>query len=365
MMKKTLTTLPVLLAITLNLYAQDAREYFKYAKYQYDNFEYTESLEFINKAIKLDSSYLNAYFLRAQIYQELGQYYSSVLDIDRILKADRSETNFTGQCHLVRGRCYMALEKYSRAKEDFDIALRYTKDDPEVLYYQAKLSLNAEDPDRALKYVEQAIRKKEDAAYFGLKAEIKMKKFGDSPESSQYRSIHNDINTAIALDGDNYEFYLIRSTYLKSLGNSDDALTDYDRMIELSPNKDVAYANRGIAKLNNYDYSGAILDLSESIMINPANPETYRYRGLCYNNLNNYNKAYQDFTKSIDILTARFTSLSDKEAAKKQLAETYLMRGHSQNLVGSEIEACRDFLRAYQLGVDKGLNYYRKFCSIY
>lgn len=364
-MKKALTTLVVIILLVVNAFAQDARENFKYAKYYYDDKEYDRALEFIDFALRSDSTYINAYFLRAQIYVELGQYYSAVLDVNRILKTDKSETDFTGQCHLVRGRAYMEMEKYSRARYDFDIAKQFTRDHPDVFYYHAMLSLKLGEPDRSLEYLDRAIQKDPNAAYYMLKSEIKMEKYRDATESSEYRSILSDINAAIALNQDNYELYLIRSKYLNSLGNLDKAMDDYDKVIELSPDKDVAYSNRGLARLNKFDYKGALLDFNESIAINPSNAKAYQLRGLCYNNLNRYQEAHQDFTMSIDLMTRRLSGFTDKVAAKRELAETYLLRGHCQNTMGGEIQACRDFLRAYQLGVSQGLNYYRKFCSAY
>jgi len=81
--------------------------------------------------------------------------------------------------------------------------------------------------------------------------------------------------------------------------------------------------------------------------------------------MNNYSEAYRDFSKSIDLLTIEITSSNEKSNLKNTLAETYLLRGHCLNLMGNNAQACRDFLMASNLGVRKGLNYYRKYCGIY
>lgn len=364
-MKKILTILPVFFIFALSLYGQDARENFKYAKYNFDEGKYEKALKFVNNAIKHDSSYVNAYFLRAQVYHELGEYQSSVVDINRVLKADRSENSFAGQCHLLRGRGYMELEKYSRARYDFGISKKYTRNDPDVTYYEAMLSYKLGNHDEALLALNEAIRRKGDASYYRLKSEVKMSKYRTAPESREYLSVLSDINTAISIDANNYEFYLFRSKYLNSVGRKDQAMKDFDKMIELSPEKDVAYVNRGIARMNNDDYKGAVLDFNESITINPENANAFRHRGLCYNNLNMHPQAYEDFSESITLMTSNVSDNSTMATSKRELAETYLLRGHSQNIMGSEIQACKDFLNAYELGIKQGLNYYRKFCSIY
>ena len=143
------------------------------------------------------------------------------------------------------------------------------------------------------------------------------------------------------------------------------AIKDYNTVIELSPKKEEAYSKRGVIKMNNYDYRSATLDFTRSILINPNEESNYRYRGLCYNNLNNYKEAIKDFSKSIDLLTVKIENSADKDLLKNTLAETYLLRGHCFNLMGSNAQSCLDFLMAYNLGVKKGLNYYRKYCGIY
>jgi tetratricopeptide (TPR) repeat protein len=117
--------------------------------------------------------------------------------------------------------------------------------------------------------------------------------------------------------------------------------------------------------MNNYDYRSAALDFTKSIIINPDDERNYRFRGLCYNNLNNLDDAFRDFTKSIDLLNIELGSSSSKDMIRNKLGETYLLRGHCLNLMGNNAQACRDFLFAHNLGVKKGLNYYRKFCGIY
>ncbi len=81
--------------------------------------------------------------------------------------------------------------------------------------------------------------------------------------------------------------------------------------------------------------------------------------------MSRFAEAQKDFTKSIDILTKELERTANKEIVQKNLAETYLLRGHCLNLMGNNANACRDFLAAYNLGVKKGLNYYRKYCGIY
>ncbi len=56
---------------------------------------------------------------------------------------------------------------------------------------------------------------------------------------------------------------------LLDMGNVSEALTYYNRAIELNPSFYTAYYNRGNAKLNLGDYGGAVADYQEALRINP------------------------------------------------------------------------------------------------
>jgi tetratricopeptide (TPR) repeat protein len=56
---------------------------------------------------------------------------------------------------------------------------------------------------------------------------------------------------------------------LPDAGNASEALTYYNRAIELNPRFYAAYGNRGSAKLNLGDYKGAVADFQEALRINP------------------------------------------------------------------------------------------------
>lgn len=346
--------------------AQDPRENFKFAKFNFDKGEYEEALKFLDKALKADSAYTNAYFLRASTYLELRQYYNVIVDINRILKIDPIENSSWGNYLLARGKAFLALEDFDNAEMDLQKCIKLTNGDPEGYFYLAKLRFATRNYEESKDQLEKAIRKNgKNARYYAFRAQINIAHLKPQPRTAHYRDILSDINVAISLDPDNYEYYKLRSDFQSAMGEKEKALEDYDTMIRLSPKKDDAYTSRGLIKMNNYEYQGAALDFTRSILLNPAIEENYRYRGLCYNNLNNHKEAYKDFTKSIDMLTAQLEETAEKEKIKNTLAETYILRGHCLNLMGNNAQACRDFLMAHNLGIRKGLNYYRKYCGIY
>lgn len=365
-MIRVLVLLLINFALTSVVFAQDARENFKFAKFYYDEGNYFESLVYIDKAIEQDPEYTSAYLLRANVYHELQQYYNAILDINRVLRIDTAAGNIAAEYYLTRGKAYLELKEYADASKDFEKSNSLSNGKSETFYCQAKLNMVTFNYLEALESIDKAIQlEAKNSKYYAERATIKFDFYKPTPDSEEYQGILSDINIAISLAPENHEYYLIRSNFLNSMGKNEDAQNDYDIVIKLSPEKGEAYTSRGVFKMNKYEYRSAVLDFTKSILIDPENESNYRFRGLCYNNLNNLDEARKDFSKSIDLLRHQLKQENGKSSIKNTLAETYILRGHCLNLMGNNALACRDFLAAHNLGIRKGLNYYRKYCGIY
>lgn len=79
-----------------------------------------------------------------------------------------------------------------------------------------------------------------------------------------------------------------------------EAINSYSRAINLQPSN-AAYHNRAVAKLETYDYTGAIEDLSQAIRLNPGNRLHYHVRAAAYNLLEDHEKAIQDYSSMIKL----------------------------------------------------------------
>jgi len=345
---------------------EDPRESFKFAKFNYDKGKYEEALKFLDNAIDADDEYINAYYLRAETYYELAQYYNAILDINKLFNLEKVESASTSEFYIVRGKAFLAIDDFSNANSDLEKSKSYSNKNPYSHYYLAKLRNKTNNVEKALLEIDSALMiDRNNPAFHALRAEIRIGHYDPVIGSKKYQEILSDINKAIALDDKNQEYYRIRGEFLKDMGEMEKAMEDFDSMIRLSPKEDNAYTNRGLLKMNQYQYRGAALDFTKSILLNPEIESNYRYRGLCYNNLNNLGGAYKDFTKSIEMLTVKLNNSAEAHQVKNTLAETYILRGHCLILMNNNAQACRDFLRAQNLGIRKGLNYYRKYCGIY
>ena len=62
-------------------------------------------------------------------------------------------------------------------------------------------------------------------------------------------------------------------------GDIDGAIADYTRAIELNPKDAVAYNDRGVTRQQKYDFHGAIADFDHAIKLNPKYAAAYANRG--------------------------------------------------------------------------------------
>ena len=82
---------------------------------------------------------------------------------------------------------------------------------------------------------------------------------------------------------------------MNALGKFQEAIEDYNKTIELNPNYEVIYNDRGVAKANLDNFQEAIEDYNKVIELMPDCAIVYLLRGATNLDLHNYIKAIKDF----------------------------------------------------------------------
>ena len=75
-------------------------------------------------------------------------------------------------------------------------------------------------------------------------------------------------------------------------------MADYNKYIQLKPNDADAYYNRGLAKSNLEDYTGAIEDFNRAIQLKPDYADAYYNRGSAKDELEDKIGACTDWSKA-------------------------------------------------------------------
>ena len=151
------------------------------------------------------------------------------------------------------------------------------------------------------------------------------------------------LNEAINLKPDFDEAYNNRGAVKNFLGKHQDAIADYDIAIRLKSDYAEAYSNRGTAKCLLGRYQDAIADYDEAIRLKPDDAQTYNKRGLARYLLKKYEDAIADYDTASQL--------------KPDYAEAYYYRGHVNNALEKYESALADYSKAIELRLDDAAAY--------
>ena len=145
----------------------------------------------------------------------------------------------------------------------------------------------------------------------------------------------SDFNKAIELNPKYAQAYCNRGQAYTDSGKADKAITNCTKAIELNPKFALAYNNRG----NAYDDLGksteAISDFTKAIALNPKCAEAYNNRGTAYTKSGQLDKAIAEYTKAIEL--------------NPNYAEAYVNRGVTNVTLGKMEDAKKDLRKAMKL----------------
>jgi serine/threonine protein kinase len=114
-----------------------------------------------------------------------------------------------------------------------------------------------------------------------------------------------------------------------------EALADYNRALVLSPNLANAYINRGTAYLRQGALALALADYQRAVELEPQSPVAYYNRGNVYDDLGDTQKALADFDRAL--------------ALDSGYANAYANRGYIYRKLGEYQKAIADYDRALAL----------------
>jgi|GEM_PF-565814 len=158
------------------------------------------------------------------------------------------------------------------------------------------------------------------------------------------------LDKAIEIEDDLTKAYFARAEINKMQGDLDDAVEDYDEVIDNKGTSYIeAYANRGLTKKILGDFNGAIIDINKAIEDMPDNADLYKNRGNLYLLFGDTEMAIDDYTTAI-----RFDS---------DYAEAYYNRGLAYLSVYDKVNACYDLERAVEYGYKPSEEIQKYFCT--
>lgn len=89
--------------------------------------------------------------------------------------------------------------------------------------------------------------------------------------------------------------HLCRGATFGNKGNLDAAIDDFSQAIKLNPNRALAWYDRGVSWHQKGKFDQAIADYSRAIELDPNDPDAYMRRGLSWKRLDEHQCARTDF----------------------------------------------------------------------
>ena len=166
-------------------------------------------------------------------------------------------------------------------------------------------------------------------------------------EKGHFEDAVSEFNKAIDLDPDNAVAYVARgSAYFKldrldnaiSDYNFDKAISDFSKAIELNPDDVYAYINRGFVYNSRGEYKKATSDLSRAIKLNPEYALGCYIQATYYYKRSQIHKAVSDFSKAIELYPDD--------------AYAYINRGVFYHSIGNYRKAISDYKKAIRINSD-------------
>ena len=133
-----------------------------------------------------------------------------------------------------------------------------------------------------------------------------------------------------------------------NLGRYEEAIASYDQAIEIKPDKDEPWYNRGVALANLGRDEDAIASYDKAIEIKPDKDEAWYNRGSVLDDLGRYEEAISSYDKALEIKP-------DKEKAWNN-------RGVALTNLGKHKEAISSYDKALAINPDADAAWYNRAC---
>lgn len=342
--------------------------------------DYPQALVDIDKAIQYHSSakyetiynsIAEMYVLRAKVDMLAGNDQQAMIDMEKAIRADPDTNVFN------RGGVKPEEESNAAAlqKRDFDSLVSKFPDDYRVymfrgLFYGFFTPFDEQYYTPALNDLKRAQTLKPNSALVEYLLGVVYQKaafwtkaaWADISDSGGYKDKVNAValqyfDSAVTLDPGFTEAEAQLAESLYSLRRYSEAITAYDKVIELDPNRIGAYNDRGLAKINVNDNFGAISDFSKSIELRKLKADsslndTYEHRAEAYTKVSNFGSAIEDYSRAIgmkfasQVFLMSISQIRDIYPEFKDISDQNLLEGLRQKYYPNMKPA--DFLGQYQ-----------------
>ncbi len=241
----------------------DEELFYESAQLFYDLGEYKKAIEKLDRAIKVKSTYLEAYRLLIKTLIADGNIANAKIISERALMRKNDALN-----NYYYGYTLYHLKDLMNAEKYLNIAIK--KDDglADAYYCLAKVKQDSKNYDEAISYCTEALKiVPNNIDFFILRSSIYKDKI-------ELNAAINDISKAIVLKPDNPDYYFIRGNYYQDFTQYQNAINDFNKVIILDKDHKEAYYHRAKMYEEIANYKAAIKDYQKLIELTPSDSNT-------------------------------------------------------------------------------------------
>ncbi len=145
----------------------------------------------------------------------------------------------------------------------------------------------------------------------------------------------------------NTELYVLRGKTWNNKKEYDNAITDYNKALEINPTDSVLFVLRGNTLYNKEDYNSAIDDYKKAIEINPNYELAFYNMGAAWFAIKDYKEAIKCYSKAIEIDIS--------------YADAYISRGNIKRVFNEDYDgAIDDYNEAIKINPEFANAYYNR-----
>jgi len=290
-MKKKIILLVTMMAfLTISVFGQKAKTFYKAGNEFVDNQKYEDAVAQFTSAIGLEPSNSDYYSARANAYEKLNKYTEAYADYEKALVFKPKDADAV----ISLGRVCNKLNKFEEALALLNRASALDRRNALIYPEKIKTLISLGKFDQALKVSDTALLIKEEPLDYFYRGEI-------------YEDMNNDVlakkelEKAISKDKKYMEPRLELAELLLRTGNTMEAMNQVNIVLAANDRNTAAYLTRSKIYKKGLDFPNAINDVSKVILIDPTNPDYYLIRGRDYQEFNQHANAINDFSKYISL----------------------------------------------------------------
>jgi tetratricopeptide (TPR) repeat protein len=322
---------------------------------------YKTALAHFNECLRLNPYFMEAYYSRALVRENMGDKQGALTDYNIYLgaKPEDKEALFS------RAVGRFNYGQWAVAKEDFLKLLTMPGGETNTVYFQSDQSGGG---------VTKAFTAQDDLTptfynYLGL-IETKL---------TNYKVAEEHFDSAIKINPNNADFYLNRGLTKLLAGDSVNAKSDFKHTLELNPESSLAkhnlavlissndnsieteklltdaiesnplpysYAERGALRMKTGNLSGALADYSEAVRLDPTEVDYWLNRGIVKEQSNDVKGAIADYQKVLEL--------------KPDYEKGWLNHGNASVKLNRFSDAIEDYTIAITYFPEYGLAFYNR-----